>query len=206
MRLLFAVTAFPCSTEVLAFVSVNLGQSLFLATMEHLIGYVFLYLIPTYRLLSLPPCPLLFKVHLHPPTLSRTWLPPTLPDPTHNVSCETHAKRWTASKPAHTSRWINAQENRISSDFRAWARIDYCLTCQTKVVVYGVLYGQSADALVPQLRLSRPEAFKIRQTVLKTYPKVCDAVKKLRVHEGTAPRNQRRDPQPQPRNIASSVC
>ncbi|CAM9855817.1 unnamed protein product, partial [Ectocarpus sp. 13 AM-2016] len=40
---------------------------------------------------------------------------------------------------------------------------------QTKIVVYGVLYGQSADALVPQLRLSRPEAFKIRQTVLKTY-------------------------------------
>lgn len=51
---------------------------------------------------------------------------------------------------------------------------------QTKVVVYGVLYGQSADALVPQLRLSRPEAFKIRQTVLKTFPKLTEFLKKVK--------------------------
>ncbi|CAM9111170.1 unnamed protein product [Pylaiella littoralis] len=51
---------------------------------------------------------------------------------------------------------------------------------QTKVVVYGVLYGQSADALVPQLGLSRPEAFKIRQTVLKTYPKLTEFLKKVK--------------------------
>ncbi|CAN0504262.1 unnamed protein product, partial [Ectocarpus sp. 12 AP-2014] len=51
---------------------------------------------------------------------------------------------------------------------------------QTKIVVYGVLYGQSADALVPQLRLSRPEAFKIRQTVLKTYPKLTEFLKKVK--------------------------
>ena len=51
---------------------------------------------------------------------------------------------------------------------------------QTKVVVYGVLYGQSADALAPQLRLSRPEAFKIRQTVLKTFPKLTEFLKKVK--------------------------
>ena len=46
--------------------------------------------------------------------------------------------------------------------------------------MYGVLYGQSADALVPQLGLSRPEAFKIRQTVLKTFPKLTEFLKKVK--------------------------
>lgn len=45
---------------------------------------------------------------------------------------------------------------------------------QTKVVVYGVLYGQSGDALAPQLGMSRPKAWKTQETVLKTYPRLTE--------------------------------
>lgn len=47
-------------------------------------------------------------------------------------------------------------------------------------MVYGVLYGQSAEALAPQLGVSRPKAWKIRQTVLKTYPKLKDYLQKVK--------------------------
>lgn len=51
---------------------------------------------------------------------------------------------------------------------------------QTKIVVYGVLYGQSADALAPQLGMSRPKAWKTRQTVLKTYPRLTEFLEKVK--------------------------
>ena len=58
--------------------------------------------------------------------------------------------------------------------------VSWCTTIQTKIVVYGVLYGQSADALAPQLGMSRPKAWKTRQTVLKTYPRLTEFLERVK--------------------------
>lgn len=51
---------------------------------------------------------------------------------------------------------------------------------KTKIIVYGVLYGQSASALAQQLGETHGTASKIRETVLRTYPKLRDYIQQVK--------------------------
>lgn len=55
-----------------------------------------------------------------------------------------------------------------------------CSHEQAKVLVYGVLYGQSAAALAQQLGVRTGAAYKIRETVLATYPKLRDYIQQVK--------------------------